>query len=118
VPEERDAGVRAAEDLVFAIGDDALPALRDIILCAGEIEKMIARIFARNDQFFVMPRRIIFCSPFVDRYVPMSDVDLRIAVLETRNADVIVVGKRPIANAGHCPHRVSPSAGCRLQSPE
>ena len=35
----------------------------------------------------------------VDRHVPMTDIDPRIAVLETRNADVIVVVLLPLLHA-------------------
>ena len=69
-PHEHDPGVREAQDLAFAIGDDALSALCDVILRAGEIEEMIARILARNEQFFVMLRRIVFCSAFEIRPNP------------------------------------------------
>jgi hypothetical protein len=61
-PQKRDSGVGTTEDFTFAVGDDALPTLRDVVLCASESKEVIAWILAGNDQFVVMLGWIVLCG--------------------------------------------------------
>jgi len=123
--QERDAGVRAAEDLVFAIDDRALTDLGNVILprwssrSVRRPDTCVRRTVRRDDRpgvvFMVLhspstrrrshgPARALrrcSCAACACRRSARSDagVDPRTARLRSRYDDVVVVRKRPVAHA-------------------